>query len=232
MTHEDFSPEMIFFDYGGTLDANGVSWKDRFYPLYAACGIAVPHERFDRAFYDADDSLTAEGVESRSLSETVREQVRRVLHNLGCYDRAAHELIAGRFYEDSLSCIQKNLGVLEHLRTRYRLGIISNNYGNLAAMCDETGLRPFMDVLADSRRVGAEKPDKRIFQFALDAAGLQACQALMVGDSLQRDMAGAKAIGIQHILLVSDTQKVEISTYCHRGRVITNLSQLLRVLPL
>jgi len=40
------SLQAIFFDYGGTLDANGVAWKEHFYPLYVKYGIAVPLQRF------------------------------------------------------------------------------------------------------------------------------------------------------------------------------------------
>ena len=225
------SLKAVFFDYGGTLDANGVAWKEHFYPLYVKYGINVPQERFDRAFYDADDSLTEEGLESLSLSETLREQVGRVLHGLGVYDHYVREAIAREFFQSSLSRIRENRAVLERLQGRYRLGIISNNYGNLAAMCDETGLSPLMDILVDSNRVGAVKPDRKIFQHALDAAGVQPHQALMVGDSMNRDMAGARAMGMQHVLLAPEAKKDEIVTCCPGDTVISNLSELLQVLP-
>ena len=53
----------------------------------------------------------------------------------------------------------------------------------------------------DSARVGVEKPDPRIFDAALTALGVPPREALFVGDSLPRDMAGARGIGMAHAWL-------------------------------
>ena len=64
----------IFFDYGGTLDADGIAWKERFYPLYLRHGISVSKEKFSSAFYCADDSLIGDDIVSFSLKNIVYEQ--------------------------------------------------------------------------------------------------------------------------------------------------------------
>src|SRR5262249_60634097 len=73
---------------------------------------------------------------------------------------------------------------------RYRLGVVSNFYGNLARVCDDAGIQSFFQVLVDSTEAGCLKPDPRIFQRALTALGVPASAATFVGDSLPRDMAG------------------------------------------
>lgn len=191
----------VFFDYGGTLDADGVAWKARFYPLYRRFGVQVPVEAFDQAFYRADDSLVEEADPQLTLKEVLYEQVRRVLAGLNRYDEQRVKDIAGTFLRDSLEQIRSNLVVLEKLAEHFRLGIISNNYGNLEAICRQTGLTRCMQVLVDSALVGAVKPDPLIFQRALEQMNVQPKEAVMVGDSLPRDIQGARALGMRAVWL-------------------------------
>ena len=86
------------------------------------------------------------------------------------------------------------------LHARYRLGIVSNFYGNLEAVCarDRPRAAPRRGHRLGGR--GCEKPDAAIFEAALDALGAEPSRALFVGDSLPRDMAGARALGMPHVL--------------------------------
>ena len=191
----------VFFDYGGTLDADGVAWKARFYALYRRFDVQVPVEAFDQAFYHADDSLVEEADPQLTLKVVLYEQVRRVLTELNrCDDRLVRD-IAGTFLRDSLNQIRRNLAVLGKLAGHFRLGIISNNYGNLETICRQTGLAPCMQVLVDSALVGAVKPDPLIFQRALEQMSVRPEEAVMVGDSLPRDIRGARALGLRAVWL-------------------------------
>ncbi len=219
--------EAILFDYGGTLDAGGVPWRVRFYAIYREFGVRAAPREFDRAFYASDDTLMEERIFDWSLLRTVREQVCRVLRALGIEDPGLSRKIADRFYEDSRRNIEANLEVLRELRRTCRLGIVSNNYGNLDRICEETGLSPLLDVAVDSNRVGAAKPDRRIFEAALRDLRLRPDQALMVGDSVPRDMEGAKALGMPHVLLVSPENLGKVQPCCQGDRVITDLADLL-----
>ncbi len=195
------APKAVFFDYGGTLDADGVAWKERFRPIYRRAGLATPPEAFDRAFYHADDSLTAEADPHLSLSKVLHEQVRRVLTALDCCREALVEDIAGAFFRQSTEHIRRIRPLLERLSADFRLGIISNNYGNLAAICRQIGLADLMEVLVDSARVGAVKPDPVIFRRALAQMDVRPEEAVMVGDSLARDIRGARAVGMRAVWL-------------------------------
>jgi HAD superfamily hydrolase (TIGR01549 family) len=75
---------------------------------------------------------------------------------------------------------------------------------NLAAPYAEPLLRlmPFeLDVYAWSFEVGALKPDPRIFQWTCEALGVEPADALMVGDTLQADYEGARAVGMRALHL-------------------------------
>jgi putative hydrolase of the HAD superfamily len=68
----------------------------------------------------------------------------------------------------------------------------------------ETGLAPLVDGAVASAEAGVAKPDRRIFERALAIASVPAAAALHVGDSLDADVAGARAAGIRAVLLVRD----------------------------
>lgn len=216
----------VFFDYGGTLDAPGVSWRNHFYPIYFQAGINVPADMFARAFYASDDSLVAENPTHMNLSEIVFEQVKRVLKHLECFKKDLQEKIASRFLEDSFSSLESNKPVLEKIQTRFRTGIISNNYGNLEMICKETGLDSLVDIMVDSNIVGCAKPDPEIFNAGLSALGVEPISAIMVGDSMIRDIRGAQAVGMKAAWLTGDTEKNPSGEDLHTIPVISGLHEL------
>lgn len=219
----------VLFDYGGTLDADGIAWKDRFYPLYLAEHVEVERDRYDRAFYAADDALVARTLSGCSLRESLLLLVTGVLEALNIIDSKLASRLCNRFLQDSLDRIRINRETLRELSARFRLGIVSNFYGNLEQVCLETGLAPFMSVLVDSACVGFIKPDPRIFQAALTQLQLDPQEAIFVGDSLPRDMKGAKGLGMPHIWLVSDGS-VPLTPCCTDDPVIKSLSDLREIL--
>jgi putative hydrolase of the HAD superfamily len=84
-----------------------------------------------------------------------------------------------------------------------RLGIVSNSDGRVEQALAEAGLREYFDVVIDSSLVGIEKPDPAIFQAALKALGVSPEEALYVGDLYEVDVVGARAAGIEAVLLTS-----------------------------
>jgi putative hydrolase of the HAD superfamily len=82
-----------------------------------------------------------------------------------------------------------------------RLGVVSNSDGRVEQALQAAGLREYFDVVLDSALVGMEKPDPRIFRAALDALGVAPEEALYVGDLYEVDVLGARAAGVQAVLL-------------------------------
>jgi len=190
----------VLFDFGGTLDADGVPWKERFFRICVDEGIAGSPSAFDPVFYAADDALVGAVPADLSLEDTVGRLASGVARGLGV-DASRSARVADRFLGEMLLQVRENTPLLERLAARHRLGIVSNFYGNLATVCHNAGIRPLFGAIIDSARVGATKPDPRIFQCALDALGVAPADAVFVGDSPTRDMAGARAIGMRHIWL-------------------------------
>lgn len=65
------------------------------------------------------------------------------------------------------------------------------------------GFEPYLDALTTSEEVGAEKPDRRMFERALSKFGVEPSEALYVGDSYRKDVMGAMRAGIRPIWYLS-----------------------------
>jgi len=192
----------LLFDFGGTLDADGVHWGTRLYWQYQGAGIAISRHSFDEAFLHADRLIAErEGTEALSLRQLVQLQVELQMGflRLEAPDRA--EQIVEGFLEEAKATIERNAIVLSQLAREYLLGVVSNFSGNLATVCHEFGLDEFFEVILDSKIVGIRKPDPRLFQLALEGLNQLAEDCGFVGDSFERDVVPAKSLGMRTLWL-------------------------------
>lgn len=147
------------------------------------------------------DSVAMEVKGSITSLEDIRlEAFRRTLEDIGRPDDAlAHHLnqvyLKHRF--EDMELYDDVLPVLEVLRTKYDIGLLSN--GN--SYPERTGLSGVFRFVVFSQDHGIEKPDPRIFQIALQKAGCSKEQLLHVGDSLLNDIGGAIGAGIKCVWL-------------------------------
>lgn len=85
-----------------------------------------------------------------------------------------------------------------------RLLVVSNWDVSLPRVLEEVGLAQQLDAVLTSAGVGARKPAPTIFQAALRIAGVAPHEAIHVGDRIDEDVAGARAAGIQAVLLARE----------------------------
>ncbi len=82
----------------------------------------------------------------------------------------------------------------------YRLALVADSRPNTPAnVLRQHGLYDLFDEIAVSEVVGASKPDPRLFRVALDGLGVTARdygRVVMVGNNLERDIAGANRLGL------------------------------------
>jgi FMN phosphatase YigB (HAD superfamily) len=209
----------ILFDYGGTLDYPR-HWLDRFLAHYQAAGLGLSRAQLDHGFthatrmaYRATADLRQFGLEE-IVNYLVRAQVafladdgdsvtRGIIADArreGRLAEAMARIVAG-FVAESRAGMDASRAVLSVLTPRYAMGVVSNFYGNLERVLDEAGLGGFFAVVADSSRVGSFKPDPGIFAYALEKIGAPAHAAAMVGDSIDKDCAPARRLGMTAIWL-------------------------------
>jgi FMN hydrolase / 5-amino-6-(5-phospho-D-ribitylamino)uracil phosphatase len=105
-------------------------------------------------------------------------------------------------YEDALP-------VLEELRAAgLRIGLVSNGVRDLTEFVAHHRLD--VDAIVDSRTHGRVKPHPTIFQAALELLGVAPAETVMVGDSLEEDVQGARALGMRAILVDREERYPEL----------------------
>ncbi|MBX3028390.1 HAD family hydrolase [bacterium] len=215
----------ILFDYGGTLDGPASHWLDRFVGLYEEAGTPQPLERLKPAFYAADEAAYADpAVAAMSLAELMDFHIGVQHARLGLDDPGLRRRLAAAFLARSQAALADSRAVLERLARRYRLGVVSNFYGNVERILADAGFAPLLTVVADSNRVGAMKPERRIFDHALAALASDPARTLHVGDSHERDVRAAKALGLRTAWLVPASRPLAADP--HADLVIHSLASL------
>jgi len=197
----------ILFDFGGTLDGDGQHWLDRFYRIYDQIGLAaISKERIKEAFYWADRLLEEDlSIREAGFRPMMERHAHYQFEKLGLDDPKREAEAAAAFYRPSEKVLHRNRRILERLHYEgLRLGVVSNFYGNVATLCAEAGLKPILSIILDSVIVGLKKPDPKLFQLALDQLKLPAGRVAYVGDSFERDIVPAKALGMMTCWMAGD----------------------------
>ncbi|HYL29028.1 MAG TPA: HAD family hydrolase [Gemmatimonadales bacterium] len=221
--------DVVLFDFGGTLDADGDRWAVRFHQAYARAGGRVAFSAFEPVFRASDRRLEAEpAVRTMGLREMVAAQAGLLRELLPGAEGAALDQAAEHFHHDSLAIVHRNRPMLERLATRYRLGVVSNFTGNLDRCLAELDLLRLFAVTADSLVVGWSKPDPRLFLHALGALDAGTEMAWMVGDNFEADVRPAAALGLATCWLVPAGRALPaLDVATHRIARLTDLPPLL-----
>jgi putative hydrolase of the HAD superfamily len=120
--------------------------------------------------------------------------------------------------------------VLDVLRERYPLAVVTDAQSAYArAELHKVGLLDYFDPIVVSGDHGYRKPDRRLFQLALDAMGVAAEHALYIGNDMHRDIFGAQEAGMTTVMVESD-QGADVHLDCVPDYTITDLRDLLTIL--
>lgn len=95
-------------------------------------------------------------------------------------------------YDDAEEC-------LKILRGKYKIGVIANQSLGTADRLDKFGILKYIDLVIASAEEGVAKPDKKIFEMALNRAGCRPERAMMIGDRIDNDIVPAKKMGMKTI---------------------------------
>jgi phosphoglycolate phosphatase-like HAD superfamily hydrolase len=219
----------LLFDFGGTLDGPA-HWLDRFLLSYRAAGIEITRAELDPAFEHATRiGYGATRVVARfGMTDLVRflvghqfeylrisgpDPLRAMLGDSGAAGRHRFvEAVTNSFVRETSAGLAHSRNVIGPLKSRFKMGIVSNFYGNLDRILAEAKLDRFFAAVADSSRVGIFKPDAGIFEAALKKLQCAPESAAMIGDSLAKDCAPARKLGMRSVWLSTGLQRGEEST--------------------
>jgi len=200
--------QALWFDFGGTLDTDGVHWSEKYWEAYCQLQIAISKPHFEWAFVEADRVIAGEvPYTGMPFSHIIRRQLTlqfdllsKVEPHFQQEQEKLEELISLSYIGVVKTMSQARL-ILTRLAQKYLLVMISNFYGNLPVVCREFGINSLFSLLIDSAEVGIRKPDQAIFQLALQHFDYPPQACAMIGDSYDKDIMPAKEIGCQTIWL-------------------------------
>ena len=205
----------VFFDLYGTLAGFSPSRLAIQSKAVAEFGLAVTEEGVLLGYSAADEFLAEQNGREplRLLDEAGREKVfaeyeRRVLGGSGIEVDSETALAIWRRvrrvpYEMTIYGDVKP--ALATIRERGLIsGVISNMNRGGDVLAAEVGLAGLVDFVVTSLEVGSEKPYRPIFDAALARAGVNADEAVHVGDQVTSDVEGARMAGVLPVLIDRD----------------------------
>lgn len=200
---------VVFWDFDGTLAFRDGLWSAALASALTSVAPALSPtaEDFRKSLADGfpwHEPETIRAVESASeWWDALRPLFRSAYATAGVHPGTADKAIAqipGEFYRPSAWRLAGD--AVTALRSTeqagYRNVILSNHAPELPVLVAALGLGPIVDTTVTSALVGAEKPNPRIFHYALQLAGA-GDDVWMVGDNPVADIGGARAVGIRAI---------------------------------
>jgi putative hydrolase of the HAD superfamily len=201
----------IFFDAAGTLFYLTKTVGDHYALVGGEIGLKLDAKQLDRAFHTGWKQMprrpAIDGPREnddkgwwRELVDHVFDEVAPSLREL---DRDNFfEIAYEHFAEAGVWKLYPEVSeVLEQLRPRFELAVISNFDGRLRLILQHLGISKYFTHVFISSELGADKPDPEIFRRALKVMHLDAKEVLHVGDDPERDWKAAKAAGLSVLKL-------------------------------
>lgn len=223
-------PDWIFLDAGNTLvhlDMGRVSDI-----LHAEFGRRIDPAAMEAAEPGARIHVDGTGLDPDGERARWRTYFWAVLSAGGWPDQATvADAIRALFQQNQIFSLWSRparaaVETLQALRDAgFKLAVISNSDGSVEGMLERLGLKRHLEFVLDSKVVGVEKPDPRIFRMALDRSGADPSKSVYVGDMFHIDVVGARGVGMEAILV--DPAGLFGTRDCHRIGEISELADRL-----
>jgi putative hydrolase of the HAD superfamily len=186
----------------------------RMYRYLKSNGIDVPFEKFNAAYVEARDRLYAEANPVWGEPH-FNVRISEALKLLG-YDYEISDPIVtgatGEFSDEFMTFVRIDKEaepMLRNLYSKYKLGIVSNFAipECILKLLKDSNIEQLFDVVVVSGAINKRKPSAEIFRRALKLMGISASEAMFVGDTIDADIEGAKAVGMKAIYIERREQK-------------------------
>ena len=200
--------DVLFIDLDDTLYDFTSNSTDAYREVYAF----MEYGRWFRSFEHYYEIYWARNKELWVLyadSKITKEQLNaeRYTHPLRVMGVPDADAVGARFWEESMKRLPLGARlmphareVLEYLKPRYRISILSNGFAELQSRkMQSAGISHYFDGVVLSEDIGVNKPHRAIFDHALRVAGVTADRALMIGDNYEVDIKGAHGAGIDQV---------------------------------
>ena len=199
----EISVKCLIFDYGGTIDTNGIHWGEVIWQEYENAGVPVSREEFREAYVYVERFLGNHPIiqPDNTFRDVLEIKIKLQFEKLGLTDMTQAKKIARDCYENTTLTINRASEVLDALITRYPMILVSNFYGNIRTVLNEFELTKYFSEVIESAEVGIRKPDPTIYKLAINKFGLEPEEIVIIGDSYKNDINPANILGCPSIWL-------------------------------
>lgn len=201
----------LIFDYGATIDSNGKHWAEVLWDAFQEVAVPVTKEAFRDAYVYGERYLALHPVikpdftfKDVLLAKTELQMSWLIENNFLAENSNSSKYslaISNLCYNFVLNVLKNAQPILEELRKRYPMVLVSNFYGNIETVLKDFELNNYFQEIIESAVVGVRKPDPAIFSLGVKALGLKPEEVVVVGDSYKKDILPAQSIGCQTIWL-------------------------------
>ncbi|MBR5276296.1 MAG: HAD family hydrolase [Bacteroidaceae bacterium] len=197
----------IIFDYGGTIDTNGIHWSEVIWEQFVQAGAGIEKPLFREAYVHAERTLAKQRI--IEPTHTFRRLLELKIAIEADYlaaagkpiDSCTQQKIVEGCYSQVKKCIKKSCSIVKALSEKYPTVLVTNFYGNMPVVLKEFSLDKYFGSIIESAVVGIRKPDPRLFALGVKALGLQANEVIVIGDSYRKDIYPSLSIGCKAVWL-------------------------------
>ncbi|MBR4989009.1 MAG: HAD family hydrolase [Bacteroidaceae bacterium] len=226
----------IIFDYGGTIDTNGIHWGEFIWEQYKKAGIDITRDTYREAYVHGERFLAKNPVieQTDTFHRLLRKKIAihfdylRDIFPEKNFKKEVAETIADGCYNKVKETLESTCGIIEKLSYRYPLVLVTNFYGNMPVVLEEFNLSGFFNEIVESSVVGIRKPDPALFALGVESMGIEAQDVVVIGDSYRKDIYPSSTLGCKTVWLKNICWEEEPIVQGHEA---TSVIPTLEMLP-
>ena len=199
----------VIFDYGGTIDTNGIHWAEVIWEQYRAANIDVAYSTYREAYVHGERRLAKQHI--ILPTDTFRTLLHKKIDiqfgyladecNVSGLTEELKSAVAEGCYAKVKETLATTCAVIERLSKKYPMVLVTNFYGNMPVVLEEFNLAKYFKSIVESSVVGLRKPDPALYALGVKELEIPAENIMVIGDSYRKDIYPAREVGCQAVWL-------------------------------
>jgi putative hydrolase of the HAD superfamily len=221
----------VLIDFGGTIDTDGRHWYKVFKQAYSCVAPAIEDALLRQAYVYAERTLGKNPIVNPQFTfyKTLETKLSLQTDFLRENECSVTEVQSKQILDSCYAVVTTNINKvarpeLESMSECCPLVLVTNFYGNMNSVLKEFGIDRYFAGIVESAVEGVRKPNPDIFRLAVNRLGVLPADAVMIGDSLSKDIIPAMEVGCKTIWLKGEQWEDEsVSATCSPDYIVSTL---------